>query len=300
MIEEAKRVLANKLEERLSNVQKLTNTQLDMMNQLMLANQELNRKDIEIVTSNSQSEQLQNEFRSKKEFIERMHKPSEAMKYFEDLMRSPRENGDTIGLGYSNSTTEKKESSKSEEQRNSNGKPTNHFYGKLGPTKSVCKRKNVNQGPKQNVKGQCYKCKMQGHQAHECITKNITTHKLNGYFYNYHMYGHREDECRQNPNWTSNKKTQATKQGNTYDWDYNTRYSCHYYQEYGHIPRNFIRKHFKGNSKRWLNRIMCFSCQKVGHVSKNYPSRSPALSSSTSQQVKKLEKEGRLQFNKSR
>ena len=48
MIDEEKIKLTNRLEERTSDVQKLTNTQLDMMNQLMLANQELNRKGIEI------------------------------------------------------------------------------------------------------------------------------------------------------------------------------------------------------------------------------------------------------------
>ena len=53
MVEEDKRTLTNRLEERSSDVQKFTNTQLDMMNQLMLANQELNRKDIEIATLNS-------------------------------------------------------------------------------------------------------------------------------------------------------------------------------------------------------------------------------------------------------
>ena len=42
----------------------------------MLANQELNRKDIEITTLKSQNEKLQNELRSKKEFIERMNKHS--------------------------------------------------------------------------------------------------------------------------------------------------------------------------------------------------------------------------------
>ena len=64
MIEKDKRTLENRLEERLSDVQKLTNTQLDMMNQLMIANEELNRKDIEIATLKSQNEQLKSELRS--------------------------------------------------------------------------------------------------------------------------------------------------------------------------------------------------------------------------------------------
>ena len=41
-------------------MQKLTDTQLDMMNQLMFSNQELNRKDIEIATLKSQDEKLKN------------------------------------------------------------------------------------------------------------------------------------------------------------------------------------------------------------------------------------------------
>ena len=115
MIDEDKRKLINRLEKMTSNVQKLTNTQLDMMNQLMLTNQELNRKDIKIAT-------LKSKLRSKKKVIERMNKPSEVVKYFKDLMRSPRGMNDTNGLGY-NSTIEKGESSKSGEH-NAKGKPT--------------------------------------------------------------------------------------------------------------------------------------------------------------------------------
>ena len=62
--------------------------------------------------------------------------------------------------------------------------------------------------------------------------------------------------------------------GNTYDWDYNTRYSFHYYQEYGHVPKNCIRTHFKGNYGRWLNEVTCFNCLKTSHVSRNCPTRS--------------------------
>ena len=47
-IEEDKRIIETRLEERISNVQKLTNIQLDMMNQLMHENQNLNKKDVEI------------------------------------------------------------------------------------------------------------------------------------------------------------------------------------------------------------------------------------------------------------
>lgn len=124
------------------DVQKLTNTnQLDLMNQLMIANQELNRKDIEIATLTSQNEQLRSELRTEKELNERMNKPSAANKYFEDLMKFPKKKGDTTGLGY-NSSTEKGESSNSGEKKKTRGKPTCHYYGKKGHTANVCRRKN--------------------------------------------------------------------------------------------------------------------------------------------------------------
>ena len=66
MIKEDKRLLANRLEEKSSDVQKLTNTQLDLMNQLILANQELNKKDIKITTLKSQNDLLQNELKEKR------------------------------------------------------------------------------------------------------------------------------------------------------------------------------------------------------------------------------------------
>lgn len=50
MIEEDKILLANRIEEKMSYVKKLANMQLDTMNQLMIARQELNREDIEITT----------------------------------------------------------------------------------------------------------------------------------------------------------------------------------------------------------------------------------------------------------
>ena len=171
------------------------------MNQLILENKELNRKYIEISTLKSQNEKLKNELRSKKDFIERMNKTSEVVKYFEDLMRSPRGMNDTTRLGY-NSTTKKGESSKSGEQRNEKGKHTCYYSGKLGHTTNVCRSKNVNQGPKQNAKGQCHKCKKQGHQTHECRSKSSNTQNFNGYCYNFHKFGHRENECRSKPNQT--------------------------------------------------------------------------------------------------
>ena len=96
------------------------------------------------------------------------------------------------------------------------------------------------------------------------------------YCYIYQKYGHRAQECRSKPKWTSNKETKVPKQGNSYNQDYNTRYSCHHCGEYPHVVENCIRKHFKGNYNRWMNgEVVCFIYLKVGHVCRNCPIRSP-------------------------
>lgn len=55
---------------------------------LMLANQELNHKDVETVNLKSQKDILKNELKKEKEYMERFNKPKEAIKYFEELMKS--------------------------------------------------------------------------------------------------------------------------------------------------------------------------------------------------------------------
>lgn len=80
MAEEPKRVMAIRLEERISDVHKLTNTQLDMINQIILANKELNHKDVEITNLKSQKDILNNELKTKKQSMERFKKPNEVMK----------------------------------------------------------------------------------------------------------------------------------------------------------------------------------------------------------------------------
>ena len=83
---------------------------------------------------------------SKKELLERMNIPSEAIRYFEELMRSPRSSSDTSSLGHdtNSSSIEVGESSKSGEQRNikSRDKPTCHHCGKLGCIANICRIKN--------------------------------------------------------------------------------------------------------------------------------------------------------------
>ena len=61
----------------------------------MIVNHELNAKAIEITTLKLQNDQLSNDLEREKEFFESFNKPSEAIKYFEQLMRSPRSINDT-------------------------------------------------------------------------------------------------------------------------------------------------------------------------------------------------------------
>lgn len=73
-----------------------------MMNQLKIATRKVNRKDMEITSLRSQNEKLRNELRIEMELLERMNKPSEVFKYFEELMKSPRSPRDVFGLGHCN------------------------------------------------------------------------------------------------------------------------------------------------------------------------------------------------------
>ena len=50
MIEDDTRILRNRLDEKIFDIQKLTNTQLELMNQAMVTNQELMTSDLEIAT----------------------------------------------------------------------------------------------------------------------------------------------------------------------------------------------------------------------------------------------------------
>ena len=50
MIEDDKKILTNRLEEKTLEVNTIAYVQLEILNQMMIANHELNRKDIEITT----------------------------------------------------------------------------------------------------------------------------------------------------------------------------------------------------------------------------------------------------------
>ena len=58
MIEEDKRILTNRIEEKSIELTKISNMQLDTLTQMMNANYELNVKDIEITTLKLQNEKL--------------------------------------------------------------------------------------------------------------------------------------------------------------------------------------------------------------------------------------------------
>ena len=84
-----------------------------------------------------------------KEFAKSFNKPNEAIKYFEQLLKSLRSSRDTLGLGYI--STEKGESSKAVEERNikgKNSKATCHYYGKKGHISNVCRSKHANENAK--------------------------------------------------------------------------------------------------------------------------------------------------------
>ena len=88
MDEEDKRVMATRLEEIISYVKKLTNTQIDMMNQLMFEIQILNHKDVEITNFNSHNDILKNELKNERESMDKFNKTKEEMKYFKEIMKS--------------------------------------------------------------------------------------------------------------------------------------------------------------------------------------------------------------------
>ena len=105
------------------------------LSQMMNIHHELNMKEIEISTLRMKNEQLQNELKREREIAENFNKSSEAIKHFEQLLKSPRSNNDTLGLGFTN--TEEGETSKSAEQRSDKGKnskPTCSYYIKKGHT----------------------------------------------------------------------------------------------------------------------------------------------------------------------
>ena len=129
----------------------------------MNAHHELNVKDIEITALKLQNEQPQNDLRREREIDESFNKPNEAIKYFDQLLRSPRYNNDTLGLGYTR--TEEGESSKVAEERNikgKNSKPTCRYCGKKGHTTNMCRRKFTNQNVKPKNITHCHKCNKQG------------------------------------------------------------------------------------------------------------------------------------------
>ena len=100
MIEDDQMILTNRLEEKTLEVNRISRMQMETLNQMMIANHELNGEDIEIKNLKLQNEQRRNDLKREKEFAQNFNRPSESIKYFEQLMRYCRSNSDTARLGY--------------------------------------------------------------------------------------------------------------------------------------------------------------------------------------------------------
>lgn len=222
MMEDDKKNLANRLEKKCIELTRISNMQMDTLAQMMNLHHELNMKDIEISTLRMQNEQFQNELNREKEIAKNLNKSSEAIKYFEQLMKFPRSAHDTLRLGYN--STEVGETSKNVEQRSDKGtysKPTFH-------TANVCRSRRINQLNTPKSKSYCHKCNMKGHMTQDCRSKITRTHRFDRNFHNCKKYGHKAFECISKPMWTSNQPTKTKGNESHYHWDYNTRYSYHY------------------------------------------------------------------------
>ena len=66
MIEDRKRILTNRLEEKTSKVNRIAHIQMETLNQMMISNHEMNGKDIEITTLKLQNEQMRNDLKREK------------------------------------------------------------------------------------------------------------------------------------------------------------------------------------------------------------------------------------------
>ena len=127
LLEEDKKILGHRLEEKSKELSKVSNQQLDTLSGMMNLHHELNIKEIEISTLKLQNEKLQNELKREKEYANNINKPIEAIRYFEQLLESPKSSRDIAGLGYT--SNEEGESSKAIEERSikgKNSKPTCH------------------------------------------------------------------------------------------------------------------------------------------------------------------------------
>ena len=130
-----------------------------------------------------------------KEIAKNFNKSSEAIKHFEQLLKSPRSNHDTSGLRFT--STEEGETLKSAEQRSEkfkNSKPTYHYCNKKGHTVDVCRSKRTNQHNTHKNQGYFHKYNMQGHMTQDCTSKVTRKQRFDGHCYNCQKYGHRAFE----------------------------------------------------------------------------------------------------------
>lgn len=92
--------MVTSLDERINEVQRLTQNQLDMVNQLLNFNHDITRKVEEIENLRTENNQLKSKLRDEKEIIERMNKPKEIIRIFDEQMQAQRIPHDTTRLGY--------------------------------------------------------------------------------------------------------------------------------------------------------------------------------------------------------
>lgn len=145
---EEKNKTKEELEGKNNEIQHLSLQQVDFIDQLTNANEE-------IMNLRSKNERLQNDLNTKKKTDERMMKSQEDMNQLSEQSQYRQKGKARIGY------TEEAESSKQGAKKNQ--KPTCNHYGKLGHTSKKCWS---NGKAKFNEK--CYNCDQHGHRVNEC------------------------------------------------------------------------------------------------------------------------------------
>ena len=145
------RLLSARLEEKENEVQQLSLQQVDIINQLDVANQE-------VINLRTENVRLQNNLNTKKKTKERMLNSQERMNLL--IQKTQFRHHGKTGLGY----IDQSESSHQGAQKNN--KPTCNHCGKLGHTSNKWWRKG-----KSKFNGKCYSCNKNRHKVSECIEK---------------------------------------------------------------------------------------------------------------------------------
>ena len=149
--EDDMRLLSARLEEKENEVKQLSLQQVDIINQLDVADQEF-------VNLRTKNFRLQNDLNIEKKTNERMLNSQKNMNRLIEQIQFKHHG--KIGLGY----TYQGESSQKSAQKNK--KPTCNHCDKLGNTSNKCWSKR-----KSKFNGKCYSCNKHGHRESECTKK---------------------------------------------------------------------------------------------------------------------------------